>query len=69
MSVARLIPSSNDSLQPYKLSNFDLVTLSLTLIAGTQNFPSLKRLTKFLTPVVVSSEIPLIPANKNGYLS
>jgi hypothetical protein len=34
MSVALLIQSAKDSLHPYKLSNFDLVTESLTLIAG-----------------------------------
>merc|ERR1740123_2174169 len=34
-SVALLIPSTRDSLHPYKLSNLDLVTESLTLIAGT----------------------------------
>ena len=34
VSVARRIPSTKDSLQPYLLSNFDLVTESLTLIAG-----------------------------------
>ena len=33
-SVARLILSTRDSLQPYKLSNLLLVTESLTLIAG-----------------------------------
>ncbi len=36
-SVARLIPSIRDSLQPYRLSNFDLVTESLTLIAGNNS--------------------------------
>ena len=34
-SVARLIPSTRLSLQPYRLSNFDLVTESFTLIAGS----------------------------------
>ena len=29
------MPSASDSRQPYKLSNLALVTLSLTLIAGT----------------------------------
>ena len=46
-SVALLIPSTKDSLQPYKLSNLDLVTESLTLIAGTFNLPSLKDLYKW----------------------
>src|SRR3546814_5886383 len=34
-SVARLMPSTSDSRQPYRLSNLDLVTESLTLMAGT----------------------------------
>src|ERR1039458_4330986 len=38
-SVARLIPSASDSRQPYRLSNFDFVTESFTLIAGTSNLP------------------------------
>ncbi len=38
-SVARLMPSSSDSRQPYRLSNFDFVTESLTLIAGTLRVP------------------------------
>ena len=37
VSVARRIPSTKDSLQPYLLSNFDLVTESFTLIAGKGN--------------------------------
>ena len=36
---ARRMPSTSDSLQPYLLSNFDLVTLSLTLIAGKGSRP------------------------------
>ena len=40
-SVARLMPSTSDSRQPYRLSNFDLVTESLTLIAGKPSRPSL----------------------------
>jgi hypothetical protein len=38
MSVALLIQSAKDSLHQYKLSNLDLVTESLTLIAGNNNF-------------------------------
>ena len=38
-SVARRIASTADSLQPYLLSNFDLVTESFTLIAGIGNVP------------------------------
>ena len=36
-SVARLMPSMRLWRQPYLLSNFDLVTASLTLIAGNSN--------------------------------
>jgi hypothetical protein len=39
VSVARRMPSTSDSLQPYLLSNFDLVTLSFTLIAGKGRCP------------------------------
>ena len=39
-SVALFIPSTKLSLHPYRLSNFDLVTESLTFIAGTPNEPS-----------------------------
>jgi len=35
-------PSKMDSLQQYRLSNFCLVTESLTFIAGTQSFPALE---------------------------
>ena len=41
VSVARRIPSTRDSLQPYLLSNLDLVTESLTLIAGKGSRPLL----------------------------
>src|ERR1017187_5762928 len=57
-SVARLIPSASDSRQPYKLSNFDFVTESFTLIAGTSSLPCSIILYKRCTPVVVSSETP-----------
>src|SRR6202789_1339386 len=57
-SVARLMPSASDSRQPYRLSNFDLVTESLTLIAGTRSLPCSFILYKRWTPVVVSSETP-----------
>merc|ERR1711913_269732 len=66
-SVALLIPSHKDSRQPYKLSNFDLVTESLTLMAGTLSSPDLNILYKLWTPVVVSSDNPLIPAKSCGY--
>merc|ERR1712200_143720 len=61
-----LIPSHKDSRQPYKLSNFDLVTESLTLMAGTLSLPVLNILYKLWTPVVVSSDNPLIPLSKSG---
>ena len=42
-SVERRMASTKDSLQPYLLSNFDLVTESFTLIAGMVNVPFLTR--------------------------
>ena len=39
-SVARLMPSMREWRQPYLLSNFDLVTESLTLMAGNSSEPS-----------------------------
>ena len=39
-SVARLSPSIRECRQPYRLSNLDLVTESLTLIAGKSRAPS-----------------------------
>ena len=68
-SVALLIESTKLSLQPYKLSNLDFVTESFTLIAGINNLFSFSNLFKALTPVVVSSETPLIFFNKSLYLS
>ena len=59
-SVARRIASTKDSLQPYLLSNFDLVTESLIFIAGSASVPFSIRSYKRCTPVVVSSERPLI---------
>jgi hypothetical protein len=38
-SVARLMPSMSEWRQPYLLSNFDLVTESLTLMAGKSSVP------------------------------
>ena len=58
-SVALLIPSTKLSLQPYKLSNFDLVTESLTFIAGTKSVLFFSILFRAFIPVVVSSETPL----------
>jgi len=68
-SVALLIESTKLSLHPYKLSNLDLVTESFTLIAGINNLLSFSNFFKALTPVVVSSETPLIFFYKSLYLS
>merc|ERR1719261_2003891 len=57
-SVALMIPSGKECLQPYKLSNLHLVTESLTLIAGNNNSPCFCISYNLLTPVVVSSETP-----------
>ena len=54
------MPSTKLSLQPYRLSNFDFVTESLTLIAGTISLPSDSIFFNANTPVVVSSDSPLI---------
>ena len=67
ISVERRIASTKDSLQPYLLSNFDLVTESLTLIAGRGSVPFLTLSCKRCTPVVVSSDNPFIPSTNSGY--
>jgi len=54
-SVARRIASTSDSLHPYRLSNFDLVTLSLTLMAGNGRSPFLAVLVMRGAPSVGSS--------------
>merc|ERR1719326_28910 len=57
-SVARMMPSGSEWRQPYTLSNFDLVTQSLTLMAGkSSSFLSAIWMRRW-TPVVVSSESP-----------
>src|SRR5580693_3157020 len=61
-SVPRLMPSTREWRQPYLLSNFDLVTESLTLIAGNLSSPALAISYRRCTPVVVSSVTPLISA-------
>ena len=68
-SVALRIPSTRDSLQPYLLSNLDFVTESLIFIAGVYKVPFLSLSNNLNTPVVVSSERPLIPSANSGYLS
>src|SRR5664280_1108480 len=60
-SVARLIPSISEWRQPYLLSNLDLVTASFTLMAGKSSSPLCSISFSRCTPVVVSSETPLIP--------
>ena len=42
-SVARITASTRLWRQPYTLSNLDLVTLSLTLMAGKRSLPSSRR--------------------------
>jgi hypothetical protein len=61
-SVALLIESTRDSLQPYLLSNLDFVTESFTLIAGRGNFQAFILSYNLCTHVVVSSDIHLIQA-------
>src|SRR3954453_16972477 len=60
-SVARLMPSISEGRQPYLLSNFDLVTESLTLMAGNSSVPACCISYSRCTPVVVSSVTPLMP--------
>ncbi len=55
------MPSMIEWRVPYLLSNFDLVTESLTLIAGNSSVPSRMRSYSRRTPVVVSSVTPLMP--------
>ncbi len=62
-SVARLMPSTSDSRQPYRLSNFDLVTESLTLMAGISRSPFACIWYRRWTPVVVSSVTPRTDAS------
>src|SRR6202142_1111631 len=61
-SVARLMPSISECLQPYRLSNLDFVTESLTLIAGNSSSPRSTISYSRCTPVVVSSVTPLMPS-------
>ena len=61
-SVARRMASTRLSRQPYLLSNFDLVTESLTLMAGNRSEPSSAMCWRRCTPVVVSSVTPMIAA-------
>src|SRR6516165_8485169 len=54
------MPSTRLCRQPYLLSNLDLVTESLTLIAGNLRVPALAISYSRCTPVVVSSVTPLM---------
>merc|ERR1711920_1130018 len=67
-SVARMMPSGKECLHPYTLSNLDLVTQSLTLIAGKSSSPLAAISFKRCTPVVVSSLTPLHLAAMRVYL-
>merc|ERR1719182_339718 len=58
-SVARMIESGRECRQPYTLSNLDLVTQSLILMAGNKSSPLAAISFKRITPVVVSSLTPL----------
>merc|ERR1719446_479031 len=57
-SVARMMESGKEWRQPYTLSNLDLVTQSLTLMAGNSNSPLAAISFRRCTPVVVSSLTP-----------
>ena len=53
-----MMPSGSEWRQPYTLSNLDLVTESLTLMAGTISVLLACISYRRFTPVVVSSEMP-----------
>src|SRR6187397_3050422 len=53
------MPSISECLVPYLLSNLDLVTESLTLMAGNDSSPAAANWYSRSTPVVVSSVTPL----------
>src|SRR5215472_10496667 len=54
------MPSMSEWRQPYLLSNLDLVTESLTLMAGNRRLPLFAISYSRCTPVVVSSVTPLM---------
>ncbi|MNX48934.1 hypothetical protein D3C86_795280 [compost metagenome] len=66
-SVARLMPSTSDSRQPYRLSNLLLVTESFTLMARNSSVPLALISFRRCTPVVVSSVTPMISADLRVY--
>merc|ERR1719183_3271329 len=57
-----MMPSGSEWRQPYTLSNLDLVTQSLTLIAGNRSSPLSAIEMRRWTPVVVSSLTPTMRA-------
>mmetsp|Transcript_81061 Transcript_81061/g.121851 ORF Transcript_81061/g.121851 Transcript_81061/m.121851 type:complete len:294 (-) Transcript_81061:40-921(-) len=57
-SVARMRPSGSEWRMPYRLSNLDLVTQSLTLMAAKRSSLVSAILYRRCTPVVVSSDTP-----------
>src|SRR5262249_11094951 len=61
-SVAPVMPAISECGQPYLLSNLDLVTESLTLIAGNSRAPARAISYSRCTPVVVSSVTPRMSA-------
>src|SRR6201988_5212437 len=63
------MPSISECRQPYLLSNLDLVTHSLTLIAGKPRSPAAATWSSRSTPVVVSSVTPLIDSEILVHLS
>ena len=69
MSVPRLMASFSEWRQPYLLSFLDLVTESLTLMAGTFSVPFFHISIRRCTPVVVSSVMPWIRSSICGYFS
>merc|ERR1740139_708567 len=58
-SVARIRPSGRECRHPYTLSNFYLVTQSLTLMHLRRSSPLRAIWSRRATPVVVSSDTPL----------
>src|SRR5450830_492062 len=59
-SVARLMPATSDSRQPYRLSSLLLVTESFTLMARNIRLPLADISFRRCTPVVVSSVTPMM---------
>src|SRR5580658_4931819 len=67
-SVPRLMPSISECRHPYLLSNLDLVTEPLTLMAGKSSVPAWAISYSRCTPVVVSSLTPLTVAATRVHL-